>query len=177
MLGRKCEEAWSEAYEHVLVPRFNECISTGQSSPTTVDQFILERNGYQEETYFVWSFNPFYDERGVLQGFMNPVQEVTVLTLNERRTATLLKLGELLASVKSMNLFWHGIIDGLSQSDDNDIPMAVLYSTKSDTEGDGALSTASGSTAFPICQLEGKLGIPDGHPLAVERFDLREGRS
>lgn len=144
----------------------------------------LERHGFLEETYYTWSLTPLYGGTKELLGFYNAPFETTRQIRSARALETLLKLGQEMALAQSVPDFWPRILTALS---DNvlDFPFAILYSVVnngdtpalcSDTcqcivQGDSECSDNCLSLKF--CHLEGTLGVPEDHPAAPSRIDLR----
>lgn len=132
----------------------------------------MERHGFIEETFFTWSFTPLYGSGTKVLGFYNAPFETTEQVVNQRRSQTLLQLGEETALARSVSGFWQAVLRAL---EDNhfDIPVAILYSVV-DYHDDGESSSHSGSSmSLKSCLLEGSLGIPEGHPAAPARLDLK----
>jgi hypothetical protein len=58
-----------------------------------------------------------------------------------------------------------------------DFPFALLYSVAEDSEIDECSSMSSESSmAMKSCVLEGTLGVPEGHPAAPTKLDLKRAR-
>ena len=68
-------------------------------------------------------------------------------------------------SIPDMASYWREVLKGL-ESNERDIPLAVIYSLHSDTHSELPTSTV---------QLQGALGVAEGHPLALKRLDLTQG--
>ena len=76
-LGRPARECWSEIWDDLLGPLFKNVIATGESFWAKDHQFLLERHGYIEETYFDVSYDPIRDESGQVVGIFCIVSETT----------------------------------------------------------------------------------------------------
>ncbi|WP_226443985.1 PAS domain-containing sensor histidine kinase [Acidovorax radicis] len=89
-LGRPFNEVWAEAWP-VVGPLAHRAFE-GES--TFVEDFPLtiNRNGYDEQTYFTFCYSPVRDEAGVVVGLMDTVIETTGKVHAERqlREATVL---------------------------------------------------------------------------------------
>src|SRR4051812_35330413 len=92
-LGRPIREAWSELWRAGLRELFEGVISTGEAFWARDLPFIMERNGYTEETYFDVSYDPVRDESGRVGGLFCIVSETTGRVIGERRLRTLRELG------------------------------------------------------------------------------------
>ncbi len=89
-LGRPFNEVWAEAWP-VVSPLAHRAFE-GES--TFIEDFPLtvNRNGYDEQTYFTFCYSPVRDEAGVVVGLMDTVIETTGKVNAERqlREATVL---------------------------------------------------------------------------------------
>lgn len=89
-LGRPFDEVWAEAWP--IVGPMAERVFEGES--TFVEDFPLtiNRNGYDEQTYFTFCYSPLRDDAGVVVGLMDTVIETTGKVNAERqlREATVL---------------------------------------------------------------------------------------
>jgi PAS domain S-box-containing protein len=155
-----------------LAPIFADCARTG-ISVRKENQFLpMERHGYLEETFFSWSFTPLYGGTSKILGFYNAPFETTGYCVGIRRNATLRRLGETTSAAKTIRSFYKGVLDGL---EDNhfDVPFALLYSVV-DGDGDEESTHSSGSAiSLKSCLLEGSIAIPEGHPAAQQKLDLK----
>ncbi|GIE80265.1 hypothetical protein Aph02nite_62150 [Actinoplanes philippinensis] len=95
-LGRPGSELWAEVWD-VLRELFHGVIANDESFYARDHQFMIERNGFVEETYFDISYDPIRSEEGVPGGVMCIVTETTARVLGERRVRTLSALGRRLA--------------------------------------------------------------------------------
>ena len=64
-----------------------------------------------------------------------------------------------------MASYWREVIKGI-ESNERDIPLAVIYSLETDMHDNSQTS---------IVHLQATLGVAEGHPLALERVDLMQG--
>ena len=100
-----------------------------------------------------------------LLGLYNAPFETTRQKINDRRTRTLLKLGESVAPAQSVSNFWVLVLKAL-QENEFDFPFALLYSLLEDTESasDGASISSRSSESMKSCILEGSLGKLSAEP-------------
>lgn len=122
-----------------------------------------------------WSLTPLYGGTKELQGLYNAPFETTRQTRATRAMKTLLKLGQETALAKSVSTFWPKILASLS---DNiyDFPFAILYSVADDSDEETMSQSSESSQTFKSCNFEGALGVPEGHPAAPKRLDLKRSR-
>jgi hypothetical protein len=100
-----------------------------------------------------------------LLGLYNAPFETTRQKINDRRTRTLLKLGESVSLAHSVSNFWVLVLKAL-QDNEFDFPFALLYSLLEDTEtaSDGASISSESSQSMKSCILEGSLGKLSAQP-------------
>ena len=90
-LGMPGRIAWSEIWDtgvnlHALL---DGVVRTGEAFSARDLLFVLERNGFDEETYFDVSYDPVRDESGAVAGVFCIVTETTGRVVGERRLALL----------------------------------------------------------------------------------------
>jgi hypothetical protein len=135
----------------------------------------IERYGYLEETYFSWSFTPLYGGTKRILGFYNAPFETTYQTINSRRMQTLRHLGEILSQARSIQHFWKCVLEGLEHNH-NDVPFALLYSFTDAEDADTASHSSDSTISLKSCNLEGAIGIPEGHPASPAKLDLKRSK-
>jgi len=144
-LGRPARECWSEIWDDLLGPLFENVIATGESFWAKDHQFLLGRHGYVEETYFDVSYDPIRDESGEVGGIFCIVSETTGRVLGERRLGLLRELGADLATINTEDELFAAIRCRLD-AHAKDLPFTLVYLR----EGDGKqarLVCAHGATA------------------------------
>ena len=88
-LGQRCEDVFSEAW-NFIGPLFGKVMSEGQDASTLTDQlFLLDRNGYLEETYFTFSYSPVPDDDGRVGGVLVTALETTERVIGDRQRRVL----------------------------------------------------------------------------------------
>ena len=175
LMGTGFRGPFSEIWDSVS-EIFAECRRTGKSVAVADQMLPINRRGFEEETYYTWSLTPLYGGTNKLLGLYNAPFETTRQKITDRRTRTLLKLGESVALAKSVSSFWVQVLKSL-EDNEFDFPFALLYSVLDDTESDEAGSISSESSqSMKSCVLEGSLGVPEGHPSAPTRLDLKRAR-
>jgi signal transduction histidine kinase/DNA-binding response OmpR family regulator len=95
-LGRPGRDLWAEVWD-VLHDLFDGVLANDRSFYACDRLFMIERNGFVEETYFDVSYDPIRSDDGVPGGVMCIVTETTARVLGERRVRTLSALGRRLA--------------------------------------------------------------------------------
>lgn len=170
LMGTGFRGPFKEAWD-MLADLFVECGRTGNPISMQNQQLPIERHGFVEETYFTWSFTPLYGGGTKVLGFYNAPFETTLQCVSERRMHLLLHLGAETALARTVSEFWQRLLHGL-EVNHYDVPIAILYSVVDLDDGeDSQISGSSMSTKS--CVLEGTLGVPQSHPAAPPRLDLR----
>jgi len=144
-LGRPARECWSEIWDDLLGPLFKNVIATGESFWAKDHQFLLERHGYIEETYFDVSYDPIRDESGRVGGIFCIVSETTGRVLSERRLGMLRELGADLAAINTEDQLFSAIRSRL-EAHAKDLPFALVYLCEADGK-QARLASAHGATA------------------------------
>ena len=144
-LGRPARECWSEIWDDLLGPLFKNVIATGESFWAKDHQFLLERHGYIEETYFDVSYDPIRDESGQVGGIFCIVSETTGRVLSERRLGMLRELGADLAAINTEDELFSTIRCRLD-AHAKDLPFALVYLCEADGK-QARLACAHGATA------------------------------
>ena len=144
-LGRPARECWSEIWDDLLGPLFENVIATGESFWAKDHQFLLGRHGYIEETYFDVSYDPIRDESGQVGGIFCIVSETTGRVLSERRLGMLRELGADLAAINTEDELFSAIRCRLD-AHAKDLPFALVYLCEADGK-QARLACAHGATA------------------------------
>ncbi|KAB5578565.1 hypothetical protein GE09DRAFT_555671 [Coniochaeta sp. 2T2.1] len=171
LMGMRYQDAWSEIWSDIF-PFFDAAWNAGQATMKHDDRLYLTRNGFIEETYFNWAIIPLVGGDGSVIAIYNPAFDNTRRKINERRMLALNEVGEKVSLARDVKGFWTQVQEGLEYSN-YDVPFALIYSVTDDSESEVS-SMHSGSLANPPqITLEGSLGAPEGHPVAVKSMDLR----
>lgn len=174
LMGSGFSGPWAEVWS-ALQPVFAETARTGVAFRSENNFFIINRNGFSEETYFSWSFTPLYGGTDRIVGFYNAPYETTRLVLAQRRIGTINNLSQNTTRATTVKGFWKAIIDGL-QDNPYDIPFALLYSVGETEDGDHSSISSESTGSLKSCHLEGSIGVPSGHVAAPENIDLDRSR-
>jgi two-component sensor histidine kinase len=74
-VGRPFQEIWADVWDDVYP--FIQTALGGEGTWQENLPLILNRNGYEEQTYFTFSYSPLYDDDGTIAGLLNTVTETT----------------------------------------------------------------------------------------------------
>lgn len=83
-LGTSVQETWPEIWP-TIGPMWETVKKTGEAYASDNFKLILERNGHQEECYFVYSYSAVRDDDGSIQGVLVTCAETTQRVLAEQR--------------------------------------------------------------------------------------------
>ncbi|MGE5492527.1 MAG: ATP-binding protein [Actinomycetota bacterium] len=153
-MGQDFWECWPTS-KPAIGSAFDQA-AAGEAAFITNQRIILDRNGYNEETYFTFSFSPIRDETGQVAGLFHPVTELTHQTLTERRLEILRDLAESTADARTVDQAVAEVIETLA-AHSLDLPFLILY--RVGEEGGKA-------------RLAGLTGLQAGMALTPEIIDL-----
>lgn len=100
-MGARVVDVWPEVWD-VIGPLFDSVRSTGRATWEHHQHLPLERNGYVEECYFIYSYSALYDDDGSIGGVLDVVTETTEEILSVRRLAALTGLGAALVDTRQV---------------------------------------------------------------------------
>src|SRR5690348_4836311 len=92
-LGKPFREVWKEIWS-VVGPMSEHVIGQDEGIYAESQLLIMERHGYQEETYYTFSYSPVPDDQGGIGGLICANTDDTQRVIGERQLAL---LGELAA--------------------------------------------------------------------------------
>ena len=87
-LGQSCFDCWSEIW-NVVGPLYDHVRTTGEATWSEDLPLYMDRHGYIEETYFIFSYSAIRDETTAVNGVLVTCVETTDRVLGERRLRTL----------------------------------------------------------------------------------------
>ncbi|ORY55447.1 uncharacterized protein BCR38DRAFT_461966 [Pseudomassariella vexata] len=173
LMGQSYKDAWGEIWSSIA-PVFDSAWQSGQATMKNDDRLIVNRYGFDEETFFSWSIVPLVGDDGSVVGLYNPAWEHTQRRVGERRMLTLCEIGEKTSLARDVKSFWSQVQKGLEYNEE-DVPFALVFSVLSDdSESSDMSSMHSGSiTHLPQLVLEGSIGVPSGHHCLTTPVDLK----
>lgn len=124
-LGQRAHDCWSEIWD-VLDPLFRGVMDGGDAVWNEDLQFVLDRNGYLEETFFTFSYSAIRDESGRPGGILVTCVETTERVIGERRLRTLRELAARASTTHSVDETCATAARSLS-TNPHDVPFAMLY--------------------------------------------------
>ena len=128
-MGIGTRQTFAEIWE-IIGPMFEGVM---RGTPVTVDDFMLplDRHGFPEECYFVFSYSPIREEGGNVGGVLVTVTETTERVLGARRLRTLQELSALTQEAGSPEAACGSAMEALAKNP-ADLPFALLYLVSED---------------------------------------------
>ncbi|HET6584947.1 MAG TPA: ATP-binding protein, partial [Nannocystaceae bacterium] len=155
-MGIGTPETFAEIWD-IIGPMFRRCL---EGTATTVEDFLLplDRHGFVEECYFIFSYSPIRQEDGTAGGVLVTVTETTRRILGERR----LRLSQALAArtKKSATVLEACAIAGQVLAEGPlDLPFAAIWMLDRDER---------------VATLAGVAHLEAGGPATPQRITLSE---
>ncbi|CAK9786228.1 hypothetical protein CC85DRAFT_260792 [Cutaneotrichosporon oleaginosum] len=169
--GKSMRELWDVAWDEVE-PLVNKALA-GEPAEREKGLIFYQRNerGRHIEKHHSFSFHPIFDKTGKVLGIWNPTHDHTDTVLAERRLKTTTKLVEETSFARTPQEMYQMTAEVMSQNP-TDAPFVMLYSVKvAGSAASSAASTEGGSLDLDL-QLESSVGVPGGHPSAIEKIQI-----
>ncbi|MFC0200675.1 sensor histidine kinase [Paracoccus rhizosphaerae] len=97
-LGQPFRRIWADVWNDVL-PLVEETLA-GRGTYSEEMRLVMTRNGFEEETFWTFSYSPLYDDDGQVAGLLNVTVDVTEV-VTSRRNQQIMK-DELLHRIKNI---------------------------------------------------------------------------
>jgi len=130
-LGQPAAECWAEIWS-AIGPRAASVLDGHGASYFENELLFLERTGYQEETYWTYSYSPISGHSGEVLGVFVANTEVTHREVSSKRMRTLRELGGL--SVTEDDNVCAQALQVLARNRDS-VPLAAVYVIGQDGHG------------------------------------------
>ncbi|HEX8785468.1 MAG TPA: histidine kinase dimerization/phospho-acceptor domain-containing protein, partial [Telluria sp.] len=144
-MGGLGHEVWADVWS-VVGPMLEQVASSGRAVKAEDLLLLMNRQGYDEEAYFSFSYSPIADESGGVGGIFTPVIETTEKVIGQRRVERLRRLGSL-GRADNLAQACQALADSLAGASE-DLPFGLVYAI--DADGAGAtLAAAFGLEACP----------------------------
>ncbi len=140
-LGRPGKEVWAEIWNKIG-PLMERVMYKGETIFEEKSLFLMERNGFKEETYYTYSYSPIIEEDGKISGVFCSCYEDTPQVLSERRLNTIASISGISTDI-STDAARTEVLAAISENP-NDFPFALLYKV---TDGEIILDNYT-ETAF-----------------------------
>jgi PAS domain S-box-containing protein len=96
-LGARFHDIWSEIWPDIS-PLIDAALA-GEATYSEDLPLVMNRRGYDEQTWFTFSYSPVHDESGRVAGMFCAVAETTAKVLAEQRQSFTVALGDTLAKL------------------------------------------------------------------------------
>lgn len=149
-LGMRANVVWSEIWDDVG-PVADKILKEGNNFFADSLLLLLKRKGFQEETYWTFSYSPVFDEKGEVAGIFCACNEETNTVLNERRLKTLKDVADIASKIQTLEQAGQFTCDVLLQNK-NDLPFSSIYLLN---------STATTATLIGMSGYLQECGIPE----------------
>ena len=155
-LGQPTERVWHEIWD-VIGPMLSQAMHGSEGTYVEAMRLIMARNGYDEETYYTFSYSPVPNDEGGTGGIICANTDDTRRVIGERQMALLRELAARTTDARSIADASNWAAAALS-TDAFDLPFALIY-----------LLDASGKAVT----LAGSVGLQSGEHAspAVVRLD------
>ena len=157
ILGRPIKDGWPEAW-HVIGPYFQSVLDTGTAVGMEDLLVPMDRDGYMEETYFSFSFDPFRDDHRRVGGVFCACRDTTRQVLHERRLRVLREHATQTANARSVSAAIEASCRSLAENNP-DLPFVLAYLPGADE----------------TFRLAASAGVPDAAAASLARVDGEGG--
>jgi signal transduction histidine kinase len=149
-MGISTRETFAEIWD-IIGPMF---LGVMEGTPTTVVDFLLplDRHGFIEECYFIFSYSPIRQEDGTVGGVLVTVTETTQRVLGERRLKTSQALAARTRDALTVRRACE-LAAGVLAENSADLPFALVYLLNDDGTRAvlaGASGLHTGTAASPL---------------------------
>jgi PAS domain S-box-containing protein len=124
-LGRPFHEVWSEIWD-VVGPMADQVMTRDEGTYVEAQLLIMQRHGYDEETYYTFSYSPVPNDDGGRGGLICANTDDTRRVLSERQAGTLRELAERTANARSCREVCMSAASALA-TNGRDVPFALVY--------------------------------------------------
>ena len=124
-LGQPARVVWREIWDQVE-PRAKSAMQTNEGTYDEALLLIMERYGYQEETYYTFSYSPVPNDQGGTGGIICANTDDTQRIISERQLALLRELAATTADARTWQEACTLSVQSLA-SDPRDLCFALIY--------------------------------------------------
>ena len=165
-LGAPGREVWPEIW-HVIGPMLDGVLNEGRATWSEDQLLLMTRAGYEEETYFTWSYSPIVGDTGAIDGVFCAVTETTASIVGTRRLRVLADVAERAGRPDDPHRVARAAVAAL-EGDPDDVPFALLYEL---ADGGASLVAAAGVTPATRQRLASSEVVLGAVPRGIELLD------
>lgn len=100
-MGAPCPQVWAELWP-VVASSFDEVLTTARPTWTVDQRLLTDRNGFEEETWFTYSYSVLRDEDSTPRGVLDIATETTERVVESRRLRLLSELARRLHGARDV---------------------------------------------------------------------------
>ncbi|HEY6878749.1 MAG TPA: GAF domain-containing sensor histidine kinase, partial [Polyangiales bacterium] len=146
-LSQPASVVWAEIWDQVE-PRASAAMQRNEGTYDESLLLIMERYGYQEETYYTFSYSPVPNDQGNPGGIICANTDDTQRIIGERQLTLLRAIAAETANARNALEVGARAIDAIA-SDAKDLPFAAIYMGTGNNTLELCGATASGHAAVP----------------------------
>jgi PAS domain S-box-containing protein len=125
-LGQPMRVVWSDIWD-VIGPMLGSVLATGRATWMDDQLLVLNRYGYREDAYFIYSYSPIRGDLGTIEGIFTAVVETTDKVVGGRRWRTLRDLAaRALEPTRNAEAACRAAAATLAENA-SDVPFALIY--------------------------------------------------
>jgi len=156
-LGQPARAVWREIWDQVG-PRAETAMRAQEGTYDEALLLIMERHGYEEETYYTFSYSPVPNDHGGTGGIICANTDDTDRIIGERQLVLLRELAARTADARSLEQACQSTVAALA-TNPRDLPFALLYVLE------------PGGASFRLAGTSGIAGGTRASPVAVAAGD------
>lgn len=165
-LGRPTSVVWGEIWD-VISPMLSTALAGEEGTYVEAQLLIMERHGYEEETYYTFSYSPVPDDDGRIGGIICANTDDTRRVIGERQMALLRELGARTADARTVRDACALSAEALV-TNPHDLPFALVYLVDPESGRSATLASVAGiERHHPAVPESASLGTSDPWPLGV----------
>jgi PAS domain S-box-containing protein len=124
-LGRPTRVVWHEIWD-VIAPMLSTAMSGDEGTYVEAQLLIMERHGYEEETYYTFSYSPVPDDDGSTGGIICANTDDTQRVIGERQMTLLRELAARTSDARTAEEACELSAQAMA-TNSRDLPFALLY--------------------------------------------------
>ncbi|GAB7350496.1 hypothetical protein MBLNU459_g1092t1 [Dothideomycetes sp. NU459] len=137
---------YAEVWEAMFAGIIKRGRETGEATRHKDVCLFLLRHGYLEEVFVTYTFVPILSADKSVIGFYHTAVETTDQALTQRRTQTLLAIGDHATSARTVDEYWEAVLKAF-ESNHQDVPYVAAYHFRDSSESGSVCSESSGSAS------------------------------
>jgi len=145
-LGRPFREVWHEIYD-VVGPMAARVLTQDEGIYVEAQLLVMERHGYQEETYYTFSYSPLPGDDGVTAGIICANTDDTQRVVGARQMRTLRELSARGGQARTPTEACAWSVEALG-SNPQDLPFVLVYLTDANADAPVLAASSPGTNAL-----------------------------